>query len=267
MVAALFLLLTACSSTADEPNDSELNSATITVPAESEENPAVDTSAPPTTASTTTIAETTTTAEARIASDEAQAFKQLAPDLVGVSDGVTSYVAALDPVRIDDLAESTCGTISLSMSDSELGVKGLSAYDGLPAEEQAAIGIDDWVVFYGAIIGFFCPEKLPEVDLEATPAEGSEVERFRAIVTELSGVSAEAEAFVTSLTDERVDELQTIACEATSGDMTTEEFGVVIVESYEADLTPAETDAIGLAGYSELYGTMIGWFCPGKLPR
>ncbi len=263
---AMLALLTACSAATDEsggPDDSDLQSATVVADDSTPLEPTTTTIAVVTTTSQTTVPSTL----ARVASAEAESFKALTPDLVGVNDTLVTFVSGIDPVRVDDLAAEICGSVSSSMSDTELGVKGLAAYETLAPQERSSVSVDDWVVFYGAIIGFFCPENLPDLDLEAMPAEGTEVERFRSIVTEVSGVSGETETFVASLTDDRLDELQAVACGSSSAELTTEDFGVVIVRSYDADLTATEIEGIGLSAYSELYGAMVGWFCPGNLPR
>jgi uncharacterized protein YdbL (DUF1318 family) len=260
-LVAVALLAAACSSGDDGADEADLQSVTVTTAA---------TTTSTTAATTTTEApseSSTTTAAPLPASGEAIAFKSLAPDIVGVSDGVLTFVEGLEPVRVDQLAAVSCGAVGPSMGAAELGVEGFSTYETLSPDEQARLSLDDWVVLFGALLGYFCPDNLPDLDLETTPTEGTEVERFRTIVTEVSGVSAETEAFVATLSDERLDALQQIACDASSSELTTEDFGVIIVRSYDADLDVGEQSGIGLAAYSELYGALVGWFCPGNLPR
>ena len=260
-LVAVALLAAACSSGDDETDEADLQSATVATAA---------TTTSTTVATTTTVEppESVTTNSAPLpGSSEATSFKSLAPDIVGVSDGVLDFVDVLEPVRVDELAAVSCGAVGPSMGAAELGIEGFSTYDSLTLDEQAQINLDDWVVLFGALLGYFCPDNLPDLDLESTPTDGTEVERFRTIVTEVSGVSGETEAFVATLSDERLDALQQIACDASSPDLTTEGFGVIIVRSYDADLDAGEQTGIGLAAYSELYGALVGWFCPGKLPR
>ena len=260
-LAVIPLIAAACSGGDAEADQNDLQSATITTVA------TTTTTAAETTTTTSPQESVTTESAPQPGSSEATAFKSLAPDIVGVSDGVLSFIEGLEPGRVDALAAVSCAAVSPTMGAAELGVEGFSTYETLTPDEQQNINLDDWVVLFGALLGFFCPENLPELDLEATPAEGTEVERFRSIVTEVSGVSAETAAFIATLSDERLDEIQRTACSASSPDLTTEEFGVIIVQSYDADLDVGEQGGISLAAYSELYGALVGWFCPGNLPR
>ncbi len=194
-------------------------------------------------------------------------FKALAPTLPDLGEAVHGFVGAVEPIRIDELAADACSRVAPGMNDTELGVEGIAAYNELTDDEQATVELDDWVILYGSLIGFFCPNNLPDLDgLVAPPADGTAVEQFRAVVTDVDGVSAEAESFVAGLSDERVDELQSRACDNTDTEMTTEDFGVAIVTSYDAELSAREQDDVSLTGYSELYGALVGWFCPANLP-
>lgn len=262
-VATVALLATACGSGDDtaepQPEIDDETSASVTTiaPATSLTTIETTTSAVPTTAATVPAT----------ASQQAIAFSELGPRLTSLGDGVLRFAELLDPVRIDQLAQDSCATVSPDMTDSALGLAGLAAYDNLTSQERGEITEQDWVVFYGALAGFFCPENLPEIDLDAAPlTEGTPVDQFRSVVSQIDGVSIEAEDFVADLSDERLDEIQGLACVSTNSDMTTEEFGLAIVSSYQSELTETERSAISLSGYSELYGTMVGWFCPANLP-
>ena len=258
--------------TETQPSESDQNSTATSAPTPSaddstEQEPAEEDTEEDTEQETDEDGEPALSSLPEVATPDSAAFKQLAPNLVGINEDLTSFVGSLDLLRIDELAADACSFVPSQFTDTALGERGLAAYDRLTAAEQSALAVDDWVVFYGALIGFFCPEILPEVDLDGGQAGGTALEQFRDIVTELSGVSAETESFVAGLSDERVNELQTIACASTSDAQSGEDFGAVIVDSFESDLTPEEAAAIDLAGYSELYGSIVGWFCPGNLPR
>jgi hypothetical protein len=273
LITAVALLIGGCSSS----GDSSLESETVT-DGQSDSDVTVVTVAPagPSTSSSSSSSSTTMTTEPRsttfnpvraVASPEAEAFKELTPQLEGVGGGVAGFAQLVEPVRVDELAAEACATVTGDMTDSQLGLAGLAAYSGLTMQEKQQVIQTDWVVFYGALVGFFCPENLPSIDLDgAPPVEGSSIEQFRAVVSQIDGVSTEAAGFVTGLTDERLDELQILACRDSSSDMSTEDFGLAIVSSYGNDLSEAEGAALSLSAFSELYGALVGWFCPANLP-
>lgn len=256
---AVSMTLAGCGS---DDGGSQLQSGTVTTGEVTTTEASSTTVAP-----TTSPPETTTTEPPGPGSEDAQSYKAMAASLATLGEGVQAYVATVDGGRIDELAGSACSTVSPDMDDTQLGAAGLAAYRELSDQEQAGVAVNDWVVFYGSLIGFFCPDRLPTIeDASEVPADGSEVAQFLALIDEIAGVSAEAENFVASLTEDRLVELHTVACASVTVDMTTEDFGRAIVDSYGADLTEAERAQIGLSGYSEFYGALVGWFCPDKLP-
>lgn len=260
LIVGLMLLTTACGG---GDGDSQIQSGTVASIESTTTTEATTTSS--TAATSSSAASLEDSSSGGVASAEAESFKALAPSIPELEGDVAQFVGATDAARIDELANDACAAVSGGMTDSELGFAGLAAYDDLTANEQSQLAIDDWVVLYGAMIGFFCPENLP--DLGDAPAEqGGDIGQFRTLVTEIDGVSAETEAFVASVSDERIDELQTVACANTNADLSTEDFGLDIVESYGSDLSDSERDAISLSAYSELYGSLVGWFCPENLP-
>ncbi len=262
LIALSIFAATGCT---DDSNDSQIRSGTVVTDSGQETTTTAE--ATTSTAVATTEAVVTTTEAAGPASVEAESFKTLAPTITELQGEVADFVDATEATRIDQLAAGACGAVSADMTDQELGIEGLSAYGELSERESELIALQDWVVFYGALIGFFCPENLPEFDEDAAPlGEAGEVEGFRAIVTDVDGVSVETEGFVAALSDARIEELQALACAGTNPDMNTDDFGLSIVTSYGDDLSDAESDAITLSGYSEFYGALVGWFCPSNLP-
>ncbi len=215
---------------------------------------------------TTSTSATTPGPPVSLAGDGA-GFKELAPSLERIGIGVVSFADALTEDRIEELAAGACAGVRPDMTDSQLGSAGLAAYDGLTAEEQQIIVEADWVVFYGALVGFFCPDRLPLGSLEdAPPTEGTAIEQFREVIIGLDGVSGEAEAFTAGLADEQLEELRDAACSTATRDMTTEDFGLIIVSSYDEDLSDADRQVVSLSAYGQFYGAVVGWFCPENLP-
>lgn len=264
LIVVSILFLTACSSGSE---GSQIQSGTVV------SNTVADDSTTTTSAQTqvdesSSTSELLTNDDVTSASAEAESFKILAPTISELGDGVFSFVEGTEPVRIDELAEQACNSVTVDMSDNEVGLQGLAAYNELTADEAQLIDLEDWVVFYGAMIGFFCPEQLPNFDAQASaPLDGAGAEGFRTIISDVDGVSVETETFVAGLDDQRLDDLQASACANTDPEMNTEDFGVAIIDSFGSDLTSLESDAISLSGYSEFYGALVGWFCPSNLPR
>jgi hypothetical protein len=200
--------------------------------------------------------------------EDARSFKEMAPTATPLGPEIQAFVATASEARIDELAADSCAAVRPAMTDRELGVSAFDTYDLLVPAEQEALALDDWMVLYGAMLGFFCPANLPEAVLEpGALASGDDIDGYRALIADYEGISADAGAFVAALGDDRIDELRRIACAATTAETTSEAFGLAIVESYSADLTDGEREDLSLNAYSELYGGMVGWFCPDRLPR
>ncbi|MGH1488362.1 MAG: hypothetical protein ACRBK7_03055 [Acidimicrobiales bacterium] len=276
----LFVIATACT---DGGNGSQIQSGTVLASSSTSVLASTTSAAPPSTttspsssaAAPSAESTTSTTTELAVASAVAESYKILAPTIAELGQGVYDFVAVTEANRIDQLADRACSDTSPDMNDSELGLQGLAAYDELSAEERTSIALGDWVVFYGSLLGYFCPENLGQGNAASAPSpEGTELEQFQAVVSQLDGVSSETDAFAETIDDTRLTDLRSVACpapesgsasEPESG-VSNEEFGLAIVTSYETDLTEVERDQLSLSGYSELYGAVVGWFCPNNLP-
>ena len=287
LLAALVMPISACSRVSDE---ARLQSDTVVPPVAPSPPAGADDEAMSTADRPTTTADppptagdgaTTTdpgageqsapeppTSQPSAASAEAESFKAVAATIGELGTDVQGFVAATRPIRIDQLASRACSDLSIDMTDGDLGMAGLAMYRQLPDDEQAMISVTGWSGLYGALIGFFCPDRLPGPDAgPPEPADEPGIEQFRALMAGFAGASEETRTFVAGLDDRRLDQLQASACDGTDENMNTEQFGFVIVESYDAALSAAESAEITLSGFSELYGSLVGWFCPEKLPR
>lgn len=266
-LAASFLLgLGACGSSDSspiEPAQATTTSATVSTTASTVTGTS-STSTPRATTATTA----TTIGEPAVASATAESYKIVAPTVDELGQGVYDFVAATDAARIDVLADQACGVASASLGESELGLQSLASYDRLSPTEQEMITVEDWVVFYGSILGYFCPENLGQTVKDKAPApSGDAAEQFRATIATLDGVSPEAVQFVTSLDETDFAELQTAACNPDQVAPESDTFGLAISASYDTDLTATQRDELSATAYSELYGAIVGWFCPSNLPR
>ncbi len=263
------LLVAGCSSLGDADNPS------VASPSTDANTPSRRSTAVPTSvgaddeASTSTEPVDTTTSQAQSsaqASDDARSFQELAPLLERLPDVVSAFVGGADAIRIDQLADLACGAVSPGLADTELGRRAVDLYDELAPAERDALGVNEWVLLFGTLIGFFCPELLPDVETSAEADDVTTVEQFRATVGVLDGIPVEADRFIDQLSDDRLTVIQTTACTNTDADMTVEQFGLAITTSYEEDLSSSEREAIDLAAYSETFGAIIGWFCNENLP-
>ncbi len=238
------------------------------------------------TASTVTSTAPTSTAvpEPQVASATAESYKIVAPTVEQLGPGVSSFVATIEATRIDQLATTACADASSELNESELGLQGLAGYELLRAEEQSAISVEDWLVFYGSVLGYFCPDNLGRSDLDPTAdAALIALEQFRAIVPRLDGISDETDAFARAMDQTTLERLRLSACgPADNAEEPTEQgpdptvaeqppdnesFGLAIMTSYQNDLTDGDRQQLSLSGYGELYGAVVGWFCPANLPR
>lgn len=200
-------------------------------------------------------------------SDEAETFRDLAPSATRLGPEVQAFLRDVGGGRIDELAADSCGDVSPRTSERALGLSAFDGYDRLRPAERELLAREDWMRLFGALLGYFCPESLPDVALAVDPSGTvDDIGHYRLLVGDARGISAEAKAFAGDLGDDRIDELQRSACAATTAETSAQELGSNIVDSYDTDLTDGERASLGLHGYSELYGAMVGWFCPGNLP-
>ena len=201
-------------------------------------------------------------------SSGAEAFRSLATVAARLGPEVQGFVADAPAGRIDELAARTCSGVRPRMTGRELGLDAFDGYQRLEPGEREVLTADDWMVLYGALLGSFCPRNVPDLPLDVgVPAADDDVGSYRRLLEELAGVSADSRAFVAGLPDARIDELRGIACAATSSDTSSREFGMAIIESYETDLTVGDRGAVTVTDYGELFGALVGWFCPDRMPR
>lgn len=276
-LVAVLLLAVGCGSPGDADDSPSDGAAGVSAPVDgtvgdagADEGTAATAAAPTvTTAATATTAPPSSTSPVTAlrsvaASEDAEAFKDLGPTVTRLPAAVGRFIAEADATRIGQLAANACAIVDPSMTDAELGTQGIELYDQLDAGEQQRLDVNQWVLLFGALLGYFCPEQLP--DLGTAAGAVSTIEQFRSVVGTIEGLPAEAEEFVVRLGDERLDRLHRAACAGTDAGMTAEQFGLAIAASYDADLTEGEREAIALPAYSELYGAIVGWFCNENLP-
>ncbi|MEM9130929.1 MAG: hypothetical protein AAF962_11990 [Actinomycetota bacterium] len=196
------------------------------------------------------------------------AFRAFVAALDGPSPALAALAADTDDDRLAGLADEVCAVIEPDMTTAELGATALGRGADL---EILAPGLrpDEVTLVFGALAGLHCPERLPLSGLRlgddpAPPAEL--VDGFRATVIELWPTAHPLPAYLDATTDGRIDEVATAACERASAEHTTVQFGLAVADHRTEVLTGAEATALGVDGQQELFGALVGWFCPERLP-
>ncbi len=188
--------------------------------------------------------------------------RQYDPDLAVV-------VQSMGTGRIAELAERSCVEVDPELTAGELANAAYRSYDRLSSQEQTAVDLDGWVLVYGALVGAYCPDRLPLAAVRAGPSPDADDElgSFRAVLPELRGLSRSTLDFALDLSDDRIQQLSGLACAATDAGSTPASFWADIDRSHRHHLTDDERASIDRDGYGELYGAMVGWFCSANVPR
>lgn len=199
----------------------------------------------------------------------AELLRDRADEVAETSSAAGSFIKGSATARLDELGSASCVAIPKNSAEEQLGVAGVSVYDdALTDEERDDIELGDWLVAFGALVGIYCPERLPELDLTAPELTGeTEFARFRAAADDLPDLPVAVTAFLADLSDEQLDSLQATACAAISPDLSADDLGAAIISTYDSSLSPTDQLSLSLADYGELFGMMVGWFCPELIPR
>ena len=181
---------------------------------------------------------------------------------------VTAYIESASDDELAALTTTACGLITPDLSRSELGTVAVTARSQLSAEHQDLLDITEFGVIFGAVAGLACPDRLPlAIAPTATPLDQTAIDDYREAVPSFWTPHHPARRFVTTLTDERVHELQASACSFSAPEHSATELGTAIIAHHSAELTAEERSRIGTDIYPEVYGSLIGWFCPEHLPN
>ncbi len=263
-LVGLALALTGCATSSS--SRAEGTQATSTTLTPSTETTALDGAAAPigSEARAGDNEEGATTSALQATSDALRAFVEESED---IPPNVASYVTSASDQDLEDLAATACALIEPDMSKAELGTATHEARDGLSDDDQDLLDIADFGVVFGATAGLACPERLP-VGVDPPPKLRNQglIDSYREAVPTLWSPDHPASRFVTGIGDDRLHELQASACRFSATTHSPAEFGTVVIAHYSAELTSAERSAIGTADYPEVYGSLVGWFCPDRLP-
>lgn len=211
----------------------------------------------PIVAPTTTVVPTTTT------TSPASELRRFLAAAGGVSPAITDYVASTGDRELNDLAAVACELVEPDMSPTELGVVAISVRESLGDERPE---LDDFNVVFGALAGIACPERLPLDDwgLEP-PAPAGDADSFRGGLIGMWQASESPARFLRTTDDDRIESLGDTACADFVGPASSD---LVDASSrhYDEILTAEERALITRHRYREMFGALVGWFCPGQLP-
>lgn len=194
----------------------------------------------------------------------ATAFRLFILEADDVPPDVITFAGATTDAELNGLATTACRLVEPDMSQAELGTVSLSMHgDSAPDD----LTDSEFSLVFGALAGLQCPERLPIADRAADlppPAEGSGA--FRAGLDGLWTAEHPVRRFVDNTPDERLELLRISACAFATEELGISEFGLVALDHYDRELTDEERGQIGSGDYAEVFGAVVGWFCPERLP-
>lgn len=210
---------------------------------------------------------TTTTTAQLVELTTAEAFRVFVDEADDVPPDVDIFARTASDAELEQLATTACSLIEPDMTAAELGTIAFIARGQLSDEQQALLDIADFGVVFGAIAGLSCPQRLPiGGEQPVQRRDQSAIDGYRQAVQSFWPTEHTAVRFVAMMTDGRLHELQQSACAFSSVDQTGAEFGTAVIAHHRAELTATERNAIEIATYPEVYGSLVGWFCPERLP-
>lgn len=77
---------------------------------------------------------------------------------------VKAFLTEADPRRIDQLAGGVCAAAADKTSWDELSIDLGRLHDQLTATERESLEVEAWLTAAGVLLGFFCPELVPDGD-------------------------------------------------------------------------------------------------------
>lgn len=194
----------------------------------------------------------------------ATAFRLFILEADNIPPDVITFAGATTDDELNGLATTACRLVEPDMSQAELGTVSLTMHNESPSGDLTA---SEFSLVFGALAGLQCPERLPIDDRTAdrpAPAEG--IAAFRDGLAGFWPTEHPVQRFIDRASDERLEMLRLSACAATTVELSTTEFGLVALDHYDRELTDTEREQIGPNDYAEVFGAVIGWFCPERLP-
>lgn len=213
----------------------------------------------------TAAAPTTTVPSSGDAAATREALDSFIDGITGVPSDTSDFLENVSDNRLDELSTTACDGFGAEVSITELASAVVALHGALDDAERELLDLNELRVGMGILVAFHCPDRLPEEGslLEVEFALGDLVS-YRLNLSSLLGDVHPATSFIESLSDQRLDELKRSACSVEVADRSLAEFGLIAVEHHGDALSSAEKDQIGRGHYVELFGSLLGWFCPER---
>lgn len=210
---------------------------------------------------------TTATTAGPVESATAETFRAFLQEIDDVPPDIDRFAMTVSDEELEQLATTACGLIEPDMTAAELGTASFSARDQLGEEHRALLDIADFGVVFGILAGLRCPQRLPiGGDRPVERPDQSAIDGYRQAAPSFWPDEHPATRFVAMVSDDRIHQLQQSACAFSSVDQSGAEFGSAVIAHYRAELTVTERATIEIGTYPEIYGSLVGWFCPQRLP-
>lgn len=183
-------------------------------------------------------------------------------------DDVRAFIDQASDGELDALAATACGLVEPDMTRTELGAASIEARLQLDPDDQELLDLTEFGAVFGAAIGLSCPDRLPvSVEPPPGPRDQITIDGYRELVPTLWGPEVPARRFVATVSDDRLHLLQVSACRFSDPDHSTTETGTAVLAHHRSELTAEERTQISLDDYAEVFGSLVGWFCPDLVPN
>ncbi|MEM8922959.1 MAG: hypothetical protein AAGD35_05610 [Actinomycetota bacterium] len=191
------------------------------------------------------------------------ALRVFVADMDEPDPAILAFVDEATDVELASLAETTCALLDSEMSAADLGASVLLAHDQLDLDDR--IGTDSFSLVFGALAGLHCPDRLPISGERTAPTY-----RTPSLLAEADGwwpADHPVAAVLDSMENERLDRLGVAACALADGARSTAEIGAAAEIHRSEHLHQTERRLLDRETHAELFGALVGWYCPGLLPR
>lgn len=197
------------------------------------------------------------------------AFRSFVAELERPTPGLVDLARTAGDDELTALAETICIRVEPDMSTSELGAAALATTAEL-VDLTPTLSADEVSLVFGALAGLHCPRQLPLSGLRLDRADSrppsAGVAGFRTTVQDLWPARHPLPELIAAIGDARLIELADGACDLANPGHSATQFGLASLAHHEGVLDDTERAALGATWHAELFGALVGWFCPERLP-
>ena len=181
---------------------------------------------------------------------------------------VVAFVGDSSDEELITLAEDVCAVVEPDMSAAELGASVLVVHDRSRVGER--LGADSFSGVFGALAGLHCPWHLP-VSGQRSKLTSSSAPRADPIGGSADRSTLWPDAhpvseFLADVEEQRLQLLAAEACAAIPVAASPTTIGLAALDQHAHVLSDHERLVLTAADHAELFGALIGWFCPNRLP-